>query len=370
MERIFSLFLAFAVIFPLAVPAFAAAKSTVLIDAENRRVLFEENKDERLPMASTTKIMTALLTLEEMELDSPFSVNAAALKVEGSSMGLLPGDTVTLRTLAYGMLLSSGNDAANAAAIRVSGSVPLFVKKMNERAGELGLKNTSFQTPSGLDADGHYSSAYDLAVLASEALKNPLFAAICSQSRAKVSFGNPPYERWLSNHNRLLKTFPGAAGVKTGFTKKAGRCLVSSAERDGVSLICATLSCPDDWEVHTKLYESFFGELSAVPLEEKIPSLSVPVTGGTKASVSLSAKPVAAAMKKGEEEKVHVVLSTEPFLFAPVEHGTVVGKARFYLGNTFLAETVLTADETVERKESPKTLGDQIADLWMLRDKK
>lgn len=333
-------------------------------------MLYEENKDERRLMASTTKIMTALLTLEEMELDKPFVVDPKAIRTEGSSMGLLPGDTVTLRTLAYGMLLSSGNDAANAAAVRISGSIPLFVKRMNERAKELGLRNTSFQTPSGLDADGHYSSAYDLAVLASEALKNPLFAEICSQSTAKVSFGNPSYDRWLSNHNRLLKTLPGATGVKTGFTKKAGRCLVSSAERNGVSLICATLSCSDDWERHTELYEAFFKELSAVSLEKQIPPISIPVTGGTKLSVSASVKPITAALKKDEEEKVRVVLSTEPFLFAPVEHGTVVGKARLYLGETFLVETVLTADETVEKKGSPQSFGDRIADLWMLRNKK
>ena len=370
MKRIIVFLLTAILLCTFSVPASAKTGSLVLIDAKNQRVLYEENKDERRLMASTTKIMTALLTLEEMELDKPFVVDPKAIRTEGSSMGLLPGDTVTLRTLAYGMLLSSGNDAANAAAVRISGSIPLFVKKMNERAKELGLRNTFFQTPSGLDADDHYSSAYDLAVLASEALKNPLFAEICGQSTAKVSFGDPPYDRWLSNHNRLLKTLPGVTGVKTGFTKKAGRCLVSSAERNGVSLICATLSCSDDWERHTKLYEAFFKELSAVSLEKQIPAVSIPVTGGTKLSVSASVKPITAALKKDEEEKVRVILSTEPFLFAPVEHGTIVGKARFYLGETFLAETVLTADETVERKRSPQSFGDRIADLWMLRNKK
>ena len=364
MRKIIALFLSVFAIFALSTEAFADARGAVLIDAESGRVLFSHNKDERLPMASTTKIMTALIALEQTDADERLAVNGSAVAVEGTSMGLLPGDSVTLRILAQGMLLASGNDAANAAAVRVAGSVPAFVSLMNKRAEELGLKNTSFMTPSGLDGEKHYSTAYDMAMLARAALKNPDFAAICGKTSIAAEYGNPPYRRWLSNHNRLLKTLDGATGVKTGFTKKAGRCLVSSAERDGVSLICATLSCPDDWEYHTRLYNDYFAMLKAVPLEHRIPACTVPVTGGTANSVALYANPVSAALFTEEEENIRVVLSTEPFLFAPVERDTVVGWAYFYLDGVLLAKTPLLTKNSVEIKQYEKSFWQKIKDKF------
>lgn len=367
MKQIGALGVALLLLLFLSVPTFAKAKGMVLIDGKNGRVLFEENKDERLPMASTTKIMTALLALEEQNLDFPFVVDKNAIRVEGSSMGLSEGDAVTLRALVKGMLLSSGNDAANAAAVRIAGTLSAFVKKMNERAALLGMSNTRFQTPSGLDAEGHYSSAYDMAILAKEALKNPDFAKICAKSKESVVFGAPPRKQWLSNHNRLLKELPGATGVKTGFTKKAGRCLVSSAERDGVALIGVTLGCPDDWETHTALYERFFQELSAVDMEKKVPAVVLPVTGGVTKGVSLAAEPVKASLRREEEKKIKVVLSTEPFLFAPVEKGQTVGKARFYLEDVLIAETVLKTKYPVPEKSEDRTWIQKQKDQWMPR---
>ena len=181
MRKTIALILTVLIIFALSTEAFAEAKGAVLIDAESGRVLFSRNKDERLPMASTTKIMTALIALEQTDADERFTVSGSAIAAEGSSMGLLPGDSVTLRVLAEGMLLASGNDAANAAAVRVAGSVPAFVRLMNERAAELGMKNTSFMTPSGLDGERHCSTAYDMALLGRAALQNPDFAAICGR---------------------------------------------------------------------------------------------------------------------------------------------------------------------------------------------
>ena len=146
-------------------------------------------------------------------------------------MGLVEGDQVTLRILAYGMLLPSGNDAANTAAVRIGGTTEAFVEMMNQRAADLGLKNTHFVTPSGLDAEGHHSTARDMAFLARAALKNPDFLAICSSKNAQLEFGNPPFKRWLKNSNKMLQNYEGAIGVKTGFTDEAGRCLVSAAQR-------------------------------------------------------------------------------------------------------------------------------------------
>ena len=198
------------------------AKAAVVMEAQSGALLFAQEAHRRLPMASTTKIMTALLTLEQPGLDEEFTVDPDAIRVEGSSMGLREGDTVTLRALAGGMLSASGNDAAGAAAARIAGSGEAFAALMNQRARELGMEDTHFVTPSGLDAPEHYSTAYDMALLGRAALRNPELAAMAGAKRVSLFFGNPPYQRSLLNHNRLLSLYPDAIGIKTGFTKKRG----------------------------------------------------------------------------------------------------------------------------------------------------
>lgn len=325
------------------------AKGAVLIEAESGRVLFAQNAGERLPMASTTKILTALITLEQEGLDEPFVVDPEAIRVEGSSMGLVEGDIVTFRALAVGMLTASGNDAANAAAVHISGSVPAFVDLMNIRAAEIGLMDTSFETPSGLDGEYHYSTAYDMAILAREALKNTDFYDICSQSSVKTAFGNPPYARSLSNHNRLLKIYDPAVGVKTGFTKKAGRCLVSAAEQDGVRLIAVTLKCPDDWNVHRNLYETYFGKLSRTDLSTDLPDISLPVTGGDRGqAVILPYGDTTAPLAEGEKGQVLCQIEVPRFVYAPVQANDVVGNAKYYLDGYLLADIPLIAAHNVE----------------------
>ena len=224
----------------------SSAKAAAVINGDTGEALYAQNADMRLPMASTTKIMTSLLLCEHGNLRNEITVTADMLRVEGSSMGLLPGDTVTLHDLLYGMLLASGNDAANVTAIAISGSVTAFAELMNKRAAELGLKNTHFVTPSGLDAEEHYTTARELALLAAFALKNEEFAKAAASKTATLCYGNPPYKRTISNHNKLLKLYDGAIGVKTGFTKKSGRCLVSAARRDGKLAVAVTLCDPDD----------------------------------------------------------------------------------------------------------------------------
>ena len=235
-----------------------SAQAAVLIEAQTGKVLFGKNENEKRPMASTTKIMTTLLCLESGNLDEQFVVDPNAIKVEGSSMGLVEGDIVTKRALCYGMLLPSGNDAANATAIKIAGSYEAFANMMNARAKQIGMLNTYFVTPSGLEGEGHGSTAYDMALLTREALNNADFRAICSQKNSKISFGNPPYDRWLKNSNKLLDYYSGCIGVKTGFTDDAGRCLVSAAERNGVTLICVTLKAPSDWSDHAKMFDYGF----------------------------------------------------------------------------------------------------------------
>ena len=228
-----------------------AQNGAILINAETGDVIYEKEADKIAPMASTTKIMTTLLALEQGNLDEPFVIDSNAIKIEGSSMGLKEGDCLTIRDLCYGMMLPSGNDAANVLATKIAGSIDGFVKMMNLRAKELGLKNTHFCTPSGLDTsekNEHHSTARDMALLTQKAMENADFCEICSQSYKKLTFGNPPINRVIRNHNRLLKEFDGACGVKTGFTKKAGRCLVSAAQRDGLKLIAVVLKDHDDWQ--------------------------------------------------------------------------------------------------------------------------
>ena len=266
-----------------------SAKACVLIEEKTGQILFEKNSDEKLPMASTTKIMTTLLCLESGGLDDEFVVDSQAIKVEGSSMGLVEGDVVTKRALCYGMLLPSGNDAANATAVKIGGSIEKFAELMNRRAEEIGMTRTCFVTPSGLEGEGHGSSAYDMALLAREALRNPEFSEICSQKKAKVMFGNPPYERWLVNTNKLLEMYNGVKGVKTGFTDEAGRCLVSACERDGISMICVTLNDRNDWQDHMDMYDYGFSLLEPYELscDEIFP---VQVAGGTEETLPVRAE--------------------------------------------------------------------------------
>ena len=332
-----------------------SAQAAVVIDIDNGRVYYEKNADTVLPMASTTKIMTALVVLESgLDLDEYFTVDSNAIMVEGSSMGLQKGDRVTLRTLCYGMLLSSGNDAANAAAVRVGGSIEGFCRLMNERAKEMGLVNTSFQTPSGLDDEKHHTTAKELATVTWYAMKNDDFKNICNRVTASVEFGNPPYKRTLYNHNRLLRTYEGTIGVKTGFTKKSGRCLVSAAERNGVGLICVTLNAPNDWSDHTKLYNEYFDSLAKLELDEGT-NYVVKVTGGTTSSVNLvpSTTPVA-TLAAGELSRVEKSVVIAPFAYAPVSCGDVMGEVVYTLDSVELARVDLVAQTDVKRLTTEK----------------
>ena len=361
MHRIFAL--ALAVIISLGIPVQAAsqaappqvgAKAAIVMEARTGRVLFAQDEHKQLPMASTTKIMTALLALEQSGADAMFTVDPQAIQVEGSSMGLREGDKVSLHGLAVGMLLSSGNDAANAAAVRISGSIPDFVDKMNARAAAIGMVNTSFETPSGLDGEHHYSTAYDMALLAREAIANDRFSAICSQYKLRANFGNPPYNRWLKNHNRLLSYYDGAFGVKTGFTKKSGRCLVSAARRDGVELICVTLGCPDDWTTHENLYNCFFEQLELKDLAENLPPISVPVVGGTQSAVgALHFQPASVVVPK-QGASVRYETRLPPFLYAPVRAGQYLGEVHIYLDEQQVFTLSLIAGQDVSLLHPPK----------------
>ncbi len=331
-----------------------SAKACVLIEEKTGKILFEKNSSEKLPMASTTKIMTTLLCLESGGLDDSFVVDSEAIKVEGSSMGLTEGDVVTKRDLCYGMMLPSGNDAANATAVKLGGSIENFAKIMNERAEEIGMTRTCFVTPSGLEGDGHGASAYDMALLAREALRNPDFAEICSQKKAKVEFGNPPYERWLTNTNKLLDMYEGVKGVKTGFTDEAGRCLVSACERDGISLICVTLNDKNDWQDHMNMYDYGYSVLQ--PLELSSDEIfAVPVAGGTENTIPVRAEGKLLIGNDGKtENKISSEIILPPFVYSNVQLGNKIGEIKYYYNGMYIDSIPLKAMKNTEYKKSSK----------------
>ena len=254
----------FAVVTAFCAPVSAlSARSAIVMDALTGRVLFEQNAHERSLIASTTKIMTGLLVCEDMDPELEIVIPPEAVGIEGSSLYLRAGERLKVIDLLYGMMLRSGNDAASALAIAHSGSEAAFVHAMNERAKALGLRETHFANPHGLDDEENYATAGDLALLARSAMENDLFRQVVGAK--SHHFG----ERTVVNHNRLLWRCEGAEGVKTGFTKAAGRILVSSATRQGRRLICVTLRAPDDWNDHCALYDRCFERFQTAELCKK-----------------------------------------------------------------------------------------------------
>ena len=332
-----------------AAPEDISAVSAILIEAETGTVLYEKNADEQRAMASTTKIMTAILTIEAGDLDSEFVADSYAIRVEGTSMGLREGDRVSRRDLLYGILLPSGNDAANAAAVSVGGSISGFVELMNSKAQTLGLTSTHFVTPSGLDAQGHYTTARDLAQLTAYAMKNEIFRSIVCCSEARVEFGNPPYMRTLYNSNKMLKRYEGAIGVKTGFTDNARRCLVSAAERDGETLIAVTLNAGDDWNDHTKMLDYGFTRVYSYPLELSC-SKRVAVAG-TGQSVEVYAESEQISLLPEQRERLTRRVLLPQFVYGSIRQGTRLGEIEFLLDGKVVKSCPLYAKSSVTVQE-------------------
>jgi D-alanyl-D-alanine carboxypeptidase (penicillin-binding protein 5/6) len=325
-----------------------SAKGAALIEQTSGRLLYGKNENVQLPMASTTKMMTGLLAVESGKLDNIYTVPPEGLRVEGSSMGLLPDEKITLRDLTYGLMLESGNDAANTIAILLGGSISGFVDMMNKKAQSIGLINTHFQTPSGLDADGHYTTAFDLARLGAYAMKNKDFVQIVSTSKIKITYNGIKNARTLYNHNKLLGDCDGTIGIKTGFTKKCGRCLVSCAIRDGVCLVVCTLNDPNDWSDHKNLLDLGFSKLKSQNLLSTALNLNVNVVGGVSDHVAVKYDAnVTAALQDGEISDVKMQIQLPRFAYAPIKKNQDLGKIVFTLNNYVVATTNLTADQSV-----------------------
>ena len=318
-----------------------SATAAVLMDAQSGRVLYEHNADREMLIASTTKIMTALVALREGTLSEMVKVSRNAACTEGSSMYLKDGEELTLETLLYGLMLCSGNDAAVAIAEHISGSEKAFAQLMNRMAGELGMTHSSFANPNGLDAEGHYSTARDMAILARAAMNNETLARIVSTRT--ITIGG----RTMTNHNKLLSYMDGCIGLKTGYTKAAGRTLVSCAERGGQRLIAVTLQDGNDWVDHQALYEYGFATYPArrmAVLGEEV--RREPVQNAVLPQVSLVAAdhffwPAA------ENERIDSRVELDKPLTAPLSAGTKVGQMVFTLQGTEIGRVDLLCGESV-----------------------
>lgn len=329
---------------PVKVSAISAEKAIVL-DAISGRVLYEKNADVKSLIASTTKIMTALLVCEQCNVLDRMRIPKEAVGIEGSSMYLKEGEVLTLQELLYGLMLSSGNDAAVALAIYCGGTVEGFSELMNDKARALGMNGTHFENPNGLDSKEHYSTARDLAVLASYAMENPVFSKTVSTKTITIG------SRFLRNHNKLLWLLNGAEGVKTGFTRAAGRVLVSSASRDGRRLVAVTIHDPDDWKDHSVLLNDGFSEYSEQRVVTQGDSARrLHVIGGVEDNVSVrAATHFVYAVADGESPQLYY--PGTGFVYAPVIEGMNAGYAYVILSGKAVGKIPVVYGETVEQQK-------------------
>ncbi|WPX09979.1 D-alanyl-D-alanine carboxypeptidase family protein [Anaerocellum danielii] len=307
-----------------------SSKSAVAIEWITGKILFEKNMDLKLPMASTTKIMTAILVLENCDVNKEIEIPPQAVGVPGSSMYLEKGEKLKILDLLYGLMLSSGNDAAVALAIVTAGDVKRFVNRMNMKAKELGLSNTVFSSPHGLEQGQHFTTAHDLARLAAYAMKNPIFRQIVKTTEKEVPWTTRPYNRILRNKNKMLKLYPGAEGIKTGFTRKAGRCLVTSACRDDFRVICVVLNAPDMWNDTRKILDycySNFKVVKLLPCEIGYVKVKNGKSDWVKVGTTYQRYWI---VESSCLPKLEVLLQTAE---APIEKNKVVGRLNVYLKN-------------------------------------
>jgi len=351
-----------------AVPA-TAAEAAVLMEASGGNILVDVNAHTRMPMASTTKIMTAVVALEAFpDLSTEIRIPEAAVGIEGSSVYLKAGETLTAEQLLYALMLESANDAAAAIAIAVSGDLTSFADAMNRKAQQIGLLDTQFTNPHGLDSDGHYTTAYDLALLTRYALQNPDFSRIVKTYKTTIPLNGSEGTRVLVNHNKMLKAYDGAIGVKTGYTKRCGRCLVSAAERDGVTMIAVTLSDPDDWHDHAALLDYGFSQYSRVSLAESGEiSCTIPVLGAEpEAVLTASNSEAVSKILPNVHGEIHYVIEANRFLCAPVERGDAVGKIVFYCDNQPIAEAPLVAQSSIPSAAIRQSFTEKLKDRFRI----
>ena len=342
-------------------------KASVVVESSSKRVLSEKNKDEKLPMASTTKIMTALVTLENAKnLDEIIKIDDRAVGIEGTSIYLRKGEEMTVRELLFGLMLPSGNDASLALAYHIgNGNFEEFVNMMNSMAQKLNLKNTHFANPHGLDQESHYTSAYDLALITIEAMKHKDFRDIVSTKYIQITGNKEVGNRFLRNKQRLLKTLEGCNGVKTGFTDNAGRCLVTSCNRNGMELISVVLNCPNMFEESARLIEEAYKTYTYETILEPYSYItSIGVEEGKYDNVKVfTMKGFKYPLKENEKELIHIETKLPEILNAPLEKEEEIGEIKIFFEKSLIfCEKIYTMEsvESVDIKDKVK----DIIDKW------
>lgn len=323
------------------------AKSSALYNPDTKAFLYEKNADCKLPMASTTKIVTALISIETLDFDEVITVPKEAVGVEGSSLYLKEGDTLTVKDLVYGVLLQSANDAATVLALRICGNISDFAELMTARAREIGTHNTCFQNPHGLDSEEHYTTAHDLALICAEAIGNDTFKTITSTYKYTFNIGEQT--RTIVNHNKLLKLYDGCVGVKTGFTKKSGRCLVSAAERDGVTLVAVTLNDPDDWTDHKNMLDygfkclEYIDLIDTVEIPEYLPTVS---PDGTSLKIGLAKT----GITKRIDDDLTYTVDIPSYIASDTKCGDKIGEITLKFGkNEEIIDIIAQSDVKIKR---------------------
>lgn len=342
-----------------------SAETAILMEAASGDILLDVQGHKRMPMASTTKIMTALVALEHCpDLSIPVTVSADAVGIEGSSIYLKTGEVLTMQQLLYALLLESANDAAAAIAIEVAGDLPRFAQMMNETAARLGLSDTHFTNPHGLDDPEHYSSAYDLALLTHYALSNPDFQKITSTYKTTIPLNGSEGTRVLINHNKMLKYYSGSIGVKTGYTKRCGRCLVSAAERDGVTMIAVTLSAPDDWRDHTAMLDYGFSLYTSVSVAQPGEyRYTFPCLGAACEAVPVSNHDAFSVVLPNSHGEITVRTEANRYLCAPIQAGDKVGELVFSSDGKELGRLPLYADSAADAVQQKSGWTDRLKEL-------
>lgn len=324
-----------------------SAQSAIVLCADTGDVLFEKAPDERMLIASITKIMTAIVAIENYDLDSEIVIKPEWSAIEGSSMYANPGEAYTVRELLTGMMLASGNDAAEALACSLCGDELSFAVKMNEKAAELGMENSSFRNPHGLDDPEHYSTARDMARLTAYCMENEAFRSIASSSSATIK------DATYYNHNRLLREYDGCIGVKTGYTIAAGRTLVSCAERNGMRLICVTLNAPDDWDDHKYLLDKAFETYRLVSCRTDSFKVSLPVASAIKTVADAVPQNDIKMLVKSDDD-VKVLIEAPRILFAGGIAGQTVGEIKLMINGELAAREDLVYTEDVVQNPEQK----------------
>lgn len=334
-----------------------SAQSAILVCADTGDVLYEKNADDRMLIASITKIMTAIIVIENCDMDEEIKIKPEWSAVEGSSMYLKPDEYYTVSEILTGLLLVSGNDAATALACSMCGDEPTFAAKMNEKAKELGMTNSSFRNPHGLDAPDHYSTARDMAVLAGYCMENEQFRNIVSTSCATVK------EQTYVNHNRLLREYEGCIGVKTGYTMAAGRTLVSCAERNGMRLVCVTLNAPDDWNDHKYLLDKGFEDYRIAAYSGNNFKVSLDVASAVNATADAVPENDIKLLTKADDE-IDVKLEAPRILFAGGIKGEKIGEIHVFVNGELAASEDLVYTDNVKQDSARQLSIQERIERW------